>query len=193
MSDSLAAERDELHRAVGECILAWSYVELHLSIIFEEIVGTSRPVSHAALSAVRSFEARLKMIGDAFAARFADADDELRVDWKLIYNQCSSLNALRNQVAHATELLENGVSPVLEPFFSMTSQRTKIYGADITQRTKQFHELAEIVTWMVWAVTERLRPGIGFQQPPPDLLLRLRSEAAQRRAKHGRPPQSPPR
>src|SRR6266702_728259 len=91
----------ELQLAVGECVLAWASVEQALAEIFDEVQQTHPAISHAVMGAVRSFDGRLKMVGEAFNVRFPDADRSPRDDWKLLYNYISSSNAQRNQVAHA--------------------------------------------------------------------------------------------
>jgi len=170
----------------------WSGVEFSLSILFDAILDTRRPVAHATLAAVRSFDARLKMIGDAFNARFPDKDSPPRPDWKLLYNTCSSYNALRNQVAHALHIVasHNGeVKPTLEPYFVLTQEKSRIDAAEVNLRTAKFHSLRACIDWLIWAI-EHPEPPTGFEREVPHLLLQLRDEAAQRRAKQQRPRRS---
>ena len=185
----------ELHLAVGECILAWAAVELSLANIFDIIQQTDPAISHAVFGAIRSFEARLKMIGDAFNVRFPDADRSPRDDWKRLYNYISSSNAERNQVAHATMLIVGNKGPMLEPFFVMTAPKPHLSTSDVQTRIVKFKELEQVLTW--W-FPERLRK-IGKARPPgfarqvPDLVLRLRDEAARSRAKQKPPRRSSPK
>lgn len=185
-SDAIAQETIDLTHAVGECVLAWSKVEFQLSLLFALVLNTSIAVSHATFAAVRSFEARLKMMNDALCARFVIPEEPPRPDWKLIHNECSRLNALRNQVAHS-HLLRG---PILEPYFVLTASKPRLKVEDVRSRTREFLEFEPCVMWLHNDIIPRLRPEKVPDEPIPRLLLRLRDEAAQRRAKHGRPPRS---
>lgn len=180
----------KLKLAVGECVLAWAAVELSLANIFDMIQQTDPAISHAVFGAIRSFEARLKMLGDAFNVRFPDAERTPRDDWKRLYNYISSANAERNQVAHATLLIVGGEKPMLEPFFVMTAPKPHLSASDVEARIAKFNELDAVLRW--WLPDRLRRSGKarppGFERQVPDLVLRLRAEAARSRAK-----QKPPR
>ncbi|MEQ1955201.1 hypothetical protein [Mesorhizobium sp. CN2-181] len=177
-----------LRTAVGECILEWAVVEFHLALMFHTLIGGNPPVSHGVFGAIRSFEARLQMLHMAVVNSYTDEADTIRTDWKLLYNYCTSMSQLRNQVAHATALNVDGKEVVLEPFFNLTKEREKISTAEIKDRSVRFRELATTLWWITDQMERRTMPLGGSARPVPDLLLRLRTEAAQRRAKHGRPP-----
>jgi hypothetical protein len=189
-AERIAAESAALHQAVGDCILAWARVEMVLSYVFDFTVASESRVSHAVIGAVRSFEARLKMIGDAVIARFPDEADEIRTDWKLLYNLCSSQNQLRNQVAHSIEWTFLPEGPALEPFLIATSEKPKIHTGEVLKRAADFKDLEQSVGWLGFVIRQRLEPDAEAPPPIPDQVLLLRAEAAQRRAKHGRPPRS---
>jgi hypothetical protein len=182
-----------LDEAVGRCILEWAEVEFELSIIFQLIQGAvsgrDNAIAHSILGAVRSFEARLLMIHMAMQARIPDPDDPLRSDWKLFYNYCTSQCQLRNQIAHASRVSNPAKGePSLIPFFNVANLREHIDREEVERRAEAFRELARALGWLTQSVRERLPNEPKYPRPIPDLLLRLRSEAAQRRAKHGRPP-----
>lgn len=174
-----------LQLAVGECILAWASVELSLANIFVIVQQADPAISHTVFGAVRSFEVRLRMIGEALIVRFPDADRSPREDWKRLYKYISSCNAERNQVAHATLLMVGNEGPMLEPFFVMTAPKPQLATSDVRARINKFQELEQVLTW--W-FPDRLRKigkarPSGFARQVPDLVLRLRNEAARSRAK----------
>ena len=176
----------ELQLAVGECILAWALVEALLSQVFAEVQrGLDASVSHAVLGAVRSFDARLKMISEAFNVRFPHPDQPPRTDWKLLYNYLSASNTQRNQVAHALMIGLGGDDPVLEPYFIVTAPKPHLRAKDVRDRTARFNELGDALTpWFVGELMDRrgARPPQWPRQVP-DLVLRLRAEVDRNRAK----------
>lgn len=193
-SDKIDEGVRKLQLAVGECILAWASVELSLANIFNTIQRTDPAISHAVFGAVRSFEGRLKMMVEAFSIRFPDADASPRDDWKLLNNYISSLNAERNQVAHAMMLMVTGEGPMLEPFFVMTAPKSRLSTSDVQARTAKFKELEQVLTWWFPDRMQKMgkaRPP-GFARQVPDLVLRLRDVAARSRAKRKPPRRSSP-
>ena len=191
--NAITQEGLDLEQAVGRCVLAWSSVEFALSVLFCSVLQTDGAVAHATFAAIRSFNARLKMLNDAFAARYTKLDEPPRSDWKLLYNSCNSLNALRNQVAHSfmvVALDEDTEAPehVLMPYFVLTATNFKINLKDVSARTAQFYELRGAIDWLLWSMGYVKMQPPGSPRPTPDLVLRLRDEAARNRAKTSRPP-----
>ena len=196
-SIELSQESLDLEHAVGRCVLAWSKVEFSLSVLFCAILATDSSVAHATFAAVRSFAGRLKMLHDAFSARYPDPDSAPRSDWKLLYNKCSACNDLRNQVAHSFQIVatdsESGKPrPLLEPYFELTASKPRINLKEVNNRIFRFHELRDAVEWLLWSMGHvELQPP-ELTQPVPGLVLRLRDEAARNRAKQKPQPRSSP-
>lgn len=177
----VAAQKEKMHRAVGECVLTWSWVEVHMASIFACCIGASGVTADTVLSIPKAFEVRSQMVHAA--VRIFLANHPLLDDWNLIYNYVCKMSGRRNEVAHATMLSVDNKFIVLEPYFVMTSPKTHIAVEEVERRAAEFTDLHLLMAWLTFefhAVRHPV-PQIRFPTSAPDLLLRLRTENDQRR------------
>lgn len=183
----LAKKFAALHEAIGECLMAWSTVEFELQFLFRIALDANPVASHAVWAAVVSFEARLKILNAAIDANVGDSN--FKADWRLLHNYASAQARFRNQVAHGTMMNVDGAGPMIEPYFSVTKTRDLLSEKQVRGFAGGFLELAGALNWIRNAVlVPPARPDIIAPPPVPDLVLRLRMQAAQSRGEKKLPP-----
>jgi hypothetical protein len=191
MIDSLEKQETAMYQAVGRCILNWAMVEFQLSLIFAEALGHIPLVPHNILAAIRAFDARINIVN---AGMSTFKREEIKSDWLLLFKHANNQATLRNQIAHATlvtEYEDDGTAKVsLEPFFNIVKDRDRLDVEKVAQYAKEFTELANTLGWFQAQLAPLETSPKKHQMLVPRLMLRLRTEADQRRAKHGRPPRS---
>jgi hypothetical protein len=184
MSDPIEKQTREMHEAIGFCLMAWANVEFQLQFLFRVALGGNPVTAHEIWSSPRAFEARLNILN--VAVKNCARKEEASNDWALLRNYTISLSKLRNQIAHATLISENGEKIVLEPYLIVTRPNRTIERLEVLRRADLFLELSGSINWLQ-------HEKVGPHSPPlqaklaklawqePDLVLRLRNEDAQRR------------
>lgn len=172
-------QKRRMAEAVGHCMLAFANVEITLTLIFRWAVGGPAPVCDSILSEARSFELRSTIIHNAVKYRLHSRGQPVD-DWNLLYNHLVRLSGRRNQVAHATLLIDVDLKEVLlEPFFVLSQQKPRLSLSDVEGRAPEFVEMNDALMWFS-AEVDALHPAqISF--PVSKLLVRLRVEEQQRR------------
>jgi hypothetical protein len=196
VTDALEQQRLSLTQAIGECITAWSFVEIHLGEIYRWAIGMAQAeIAWATLTAPRSFEARASMIQAAMAIKLRR--EAPLADWNLLFNYALVLSRKRNEIAHAAMMgVEGGKEMALEPYFVMTRPKDKfIREPEVRERIMLFNELSACLMWFMHQI---LLPSPAskpkrFVSPVPDLLRRLRTEDDQRREEQRRQQKQPRR
>src|SRR4051812_14510501 len=130
--------------AIGECIDAWSHVEVTLICIFRNVSGTDPQLSDLLLTEPQGFATRLKMIDRG--GQFKLAKTTHVTDWKLLCGHARTLSSLRNQVAHATMFNANNEF-FLRPYFLSAKAKPDLSIVDVKNITSQFLELASALDW----------------------------------------------
>lgn len=173
-----------MHAAVGECLLNWATTELYLHMLFREVHGGDPVVASTIWNTVISMDARITTLQRLLEKRFGNS--ERWEDILLILEEARRRYKQRNEIAHATLLLEGGVKPRLEPFFDLTAPLKKqLTIEELRERAEQFLTLAQAITWLhrgrldLPSTPQALREA--FAQQPNDLVLALRAEAARKR------------
>ena len=173
--EMIAQQHAALSQAIGECVTAWSNVELQLSTIFRDCVGSAVDIADSIWASVISFDGRRKMLHSVLRKRLGDS--VLTNDWKLFYNHIGRMNERRNEVVHATMLNVESKVIMLEPYFVMSLPKQHLSISDVKSRTSDFCELANALNWLSHQSPLSRWQQPAFLLPIPDLLLRLRAEA----------------
>ena len=182
-----------LQQSIGASVMAWGNVEIRLHIIFQMIVQVGSPrVAHEIWTRLQGFDTHLLVTNDVVKGYMAeklarDEDDhlkklfdELGSDWKLLFNRARALAQQRNEIVHAT-VVEQGNKVCLRPFYP--EQRTPLTTADIFARATDFSALSDAFRWFNGGLVLAREQRIKWTGPIPDLVLRLRAESNQTRAK----------
>ncbi len=178
MTDQPNEEVARMHQAVGECVLAWATVEVYLQFLWRLAHNNDALLPDAIWGAVVSMDARLSALQKILKLKFGET--EHWGDVVLLLEEARRRNSQRNEIAHATLLLEGGVTPRLESFFLISEPRTPISVEQIQERSRAFINLAQAISWLHhWRLEPAPMPRKqlqAFVQQPPDLILALRAE-----------------
>ena len=173
--------------------MAWAEVEhiLHEMFVVNAVHRSRNKnryvVARGVWSAVLSFEARLKMVDasllgnlwDKKSRRYLKAKD----DWRLLYNYIVKMSSLRNEIAHGTIMNYDNKEMKLTPYATTIPPREGISLTEVQNRANLFVELSRALGWLDFSFSmywkPKLKRTVLAQQPIPDLVLRLRKQAAQ--------------
>lgn len=183
MAELDEAEVQKLKLAVGECLMAWAKVEFHMNDMFRLFLGSHPYTADLIWGSVVSFDARMRMLTQALLEAFKE-EKEACNDLALLFEHTRRMSKRRNEIAHSTLILVDGVTPLLEPFSIMSDTgAARLSHQDVAQRAKDFLILSDALHWCMnhrllkWPSTQR--PASA--QPPPDLVQELRKQESQRR------------
>lgn len=168
---AITDQQAEMTRAIGECIVAWSNVELQLSQIFRFALGGDPVAVDAVLAEPRNFDVRNRMVDAAVTAKWGGAP--FFPDWRLLHSCANKLSKLRSEVAHALLLNVEGKHVALEPYFVVTRPRRHLLIEEVLARARQFQDLANALFWFLH---RRLTPTPG--DVPPKIAEMLDQEPA---------------
>jgi hypothetical protein len=194
-SQPLNVQQVLLTNAVGNCLMVWAGIERLLHAMFSaHVVRQSRNknkfvIADSIWSAVISFEARLKMVdasinGDLWkeeTSRF----EKVKADWRLLYNYIVRMSSKRNEIAHGTMMNQDGKAMVIVPYATTIPFRDGISITEVVDRATKFVELERSLDWLILCFSAlwkpKLKRAVLSHRPTPDLVLRLRMQAAQSR------------
>jgi hypothetical protein len=199
----LQVQRAHLSHAVGECLMAWAQVEHELHEIFvRQVIFRSRNknrwvMARAVWSAVVSFEARLAMVSKSIEGNLERLDTrkfkKVKDDWRLLYNYISKRVSLRNEIAHGTMMNFNTEMRIV-PYATTIPFREGISISEIHKRAALFVELIRTLEWFSICLAALWKPSLKrsvlLQVQIPDLVLRLRIQAARSRGEKKKQNQS---
>jgi len=155
----------ELQAALGRALFAWGRLELTLSILFRAVLSPTSPVvADGIFGSIRAFDARLGMVGAAVVGTFSKKDDPINIVWSGLSRRCDSQAKMRNKLAHATALMVDGTTPVLEPFFLISKSRPRISTSEIDACAVSFWETSRALMWLEDRVA--VRKGMRHELPP---------------------------
>ena len=149
-------ERRSLLLAVGECLHAWSGVEVELSNLYMILHGIKRDEfdhpTRAAFEAVNSLEVRLAMLV-AYVTADLSIRDRYLPHVKALNTQVFKLYKKRHEVAHfmvvGRQRKTGRVQPIIRPFFTVDvfqQQRgTELDLDQVTQRVGKIGDLSELI------------------------------------------------
>lgn len=143
--------RDNLFLCIGECLHAWSWVELETVNLYMVLNSISRQnlthPSRAAFEAVISLEVRLAIIGAYVAADSPIRDDYLS-HYKSLSSRIFKLYKKRHEVAHFMVVrrdTKTGLQVAIQPFFSASTYAqkngTELSVSQIAERLELFKKL----------------------------------------------------
>ena len=171
-------------------MLAWANVELELAQIFSLAVKSDiLTIPDAMWSSIKSFDGKASMLHNVMRIRF-EKNPVVSEDWNLLHEHVRKMSRWRNKIVHATMLSDEGKKMMLEPFFIMTQPGPHLSVDDVKLKTVDFQGLYAALMWFFGNAFAPPPKEIAskFPTPIPDLVLRLRSEAAKRRdEQQGRP------
>jgi hypothetical protein len=190
----LLVQRALLAHAVGYCLAAWSGVEGQLHEMFlRQVIFRSRNknkwvMARFVWSAIISFEGRLNMLDGSITGNLWQLDTrkykKVKDDWRLIYNYIGKRVSLRNEIAHGT-MVNFNTEMMIVPYATSHPWRDGISIQAINDRAKLFIELDFALQWLSLCLSALWKPSLKRhvlnQRPTPDLVLRLRAEAARSR------------
>ena len=177
---NLSDQRKAIHESIGAAIMAWAHVEVQLNLLFIDLCGRGNDAAFSMWDRIRSFEAKLQSMNDI--ARRELLLDQQKSDWKMLYEHILSAYRNRNKVAHSTMLLSADGIFAIEPFFTMTSASNQRLGcAEIDALRVQFSDLDSCLVWLRLSHDADRTQRPQSSEPEPDLILRLRTEDAQKR------------
>jgi hypothetical protein len=206
-SQPLQVQQIALSHAVGNCLMAWAQVEhtLHEKFV-TQLVRQSRNkqrfvIARAVWSAVISFEARLRMVDAAIGGTLFQLETKrcklVASDWRLLKNYTARMSSLRNEIAHGTMMNFDNKEMKIVPYATAIPFREGISIIEVYDRTNLFNELDKALNWHDLAFSSLWKPPLRRlvlnQQPIPDLILRLRAQAAQGRGDQNRKQKKAPR
>jgi hypothetical protein len=109
----------------------------------------------------------------------------VREDWRLLKNYVVKMSSLRNEIAHGTMMNYDNKEMMITPYATSIPFRDGISISEVNNRAQLFIELDSALKWHELAFAAlwktKLRRLVLNQQPTPDLVLRLRKQAAQGR------------
>jgi len=195
-------EHSKLTDEVGQALHQWSLVEMEVANLFEVTSGMpNHNAAHAAMAAIVSFEARLKVCHSVLA--FFELGTLHATYWQRLYHRLLKKLKKRNELAHFSVLCIGSPGDEtwrLVPYFSIgrwvLDQHTTgkpqqgLSVEQIRERALSFHQLMKDVVWFRYEMQVRLGTLSGNPLPAPDLALQLRAEGVQTREDGPRQPQS---
>ena len=210
--DALKAQRDQISKAVGEALAEWSLVEITLTFVFVSLMDRTkaplvkgpvpwemeepdRRLAHVAFSAIKSFDARVDVVGGVVDE--ADIGDDLKSLWPGLAERLRKKHKSRHPIAHF--MIENieqddgtwraGLTPYPSSIGSVSNPR--LGRAEVNQKAAAFSEIREGLAWYGAAV-ERLRGRLqGPLVPEPAVLLRVRQSLLNPKRLTPQPPRPP--
>jgi hypothetical protein len=191
----LQNQQAALTLAVGSCLMAWSGVEFELLHLFiDQVVRQSRNkqryvIARGIWSAIISFEAKLRMVDASINGSLWKLEEKrfkaARDDWRLLFNYTKTMASLRNEIAHGTIMNRDNKEMVIIPYATSIPFKEGISIQKVIDRTTLFVELRPVLSWFSWLLASfwkrNLRRLVLTEHPTPDLILRLRKQAAQSR------------
>lgn len=170
-------QEEEIQQAIGECMLAWSEIEIQLCQIFGHLI--EEETAYTVWDSVISFEAKLNSLSSVLYLKLKN--EELLRIWPKLARRISKKAKKRNEIAHAA-LAENNqdqwTKMVLVPYLSFIKLEKQNYltAKEIRERTASFHELMNCLNWFLFAAFPSETPSgqVRLQQVP-DLILRFRN------------------
>jgi hypothetical protein len=194
-SQPLAVQTNTLLLAVGNCLMAWATLEQTLCHLFvSQVVRQSRNkqrfvIAKGIWSEIISFEARLRMTTAAINGSLFKLEERryltAKNDWKLLSNYVARMSSLRNEIAHGTLMNFDSKEMKIVPYATTIPFKNGISIQEVFDRSQLFNELESAVSRftsdlsLLWQ--PRIRRIVSKQLPIPDLLLRLRDQAARSR------------
>jgi len=91
--------QDDMLRAIGRGMQAFSRIEAGITNCFGGMLGEGAPFHHIILEAARRYEMKLKIVDSV--APYALPDD-LLLRWQKISKRCRKRSEVRNKIAHWT-------------------------------------------------------------------------------------------
>jgi hypothetical protein len=206
-SQPLQVQTSTLLLAVGNCLMAWASVEHSIHELFvSQLVRQSRNkqrfvIARGVWSEVISFEARLRMTTAAINGSLYKLEERrylvAKGDWKLLSNYTGTMSKLRNEIAHGTMVNIDSKEMKIVPYMTNIPIKEGISIQEVLDRTQLFIELDRTISRyhsdlsLLWQ--PRIRRLVSKQLPTPDLLLRLRDQAARSRGGQKRKQKKAPR
>ncbi|WPZ05631.1 hypothetical protein [Pelagerythrobacter marinus] len=132
----MSSPHDLVYREVGECLHAWSQVEVDLSALFAALHGVpmqeaSHPIRQV-FEVVQSFETRVAMTNRSVEC-FIDAHPAYAEAWQPLKNKIERSARRRHEVAHFVLISRNAIHGI-KPFFTFHNFRTKQGRGELTAR-----------------------------------------------------------
>lgn len=166
---SLKDQETEIKFAIANCILAWSGVEIHLSLLLNSMVQ-AKPMGIALTiwDSVISFEAKLSCLNSV-------AGEVLNKDafniWHGLSQKVRKASKKRNEIAHSGLIeLHPQKMLYLVPYLSVGKMSTKKLTADeIESRAEYFHKLQDALRWLISYINVQER-GSEPLSPVPELI-----------------------
>ena len=184
----LELQRADLMRSIGTCLMAWADAEFRIGIMFDASCGVKAEIAARIWGRIRSFEAKLLVLKDVLASRWANEPSTQR-DWTLLHAHILALYGQRNRVAHATVVINTSDTPTndritIKPFLSLGDPNFlegHLGNKELASYTHGFNALTDSLTWFLLnhAVDPSRRPQ--SPAPAPDLILQLRTEDDRKR------------
>lgn len=106
----------------------------------------------------------------------------VREDLTLLFAHARRMHKLRNEVAHATLLNDENMTPVLVPFHTHGgAARARLHARDLRSRANRFVRTTEAFVWVLKAFKLSNQPLQAWLQQPADLVVELRASQSQQR------------
>ena len=94
---NLTRQRQELHALVGDCLLAWPYVEAEMAVVLAELMRADNAVATAVFQTIRRSSSQRECTSVAASASHGQQTAEVV---GAILNVTKSVEASRNALAH---------------------------------------------------------------------------------------------
>lgn len=171
---------DELARAAGHALSAWTIIELRITGLFLSLsTVTDSNKGYLIIDAIISFDARVKIVSELVAA--SDWPSEETAMWSALVNRIQRHQKRRNELAHFTIIHTSDgkkTKAVLAPYYSsgkaMRGEKQHLSVDDIWARHAKFKELAVMTAWFDdYATRHGLKPALpSLHEPAPVQELR---------------------
>ncbi|MGE3757734.1 MAG: hypothetical protein AB7H97_08260 [Pseudobdellovibrionaceae bacterium] len=177
----LDARQIRLTRAVGNCIMAWGGIELHLALTFEKLLASPPYVANTVWDSVVSFDAKMKALNSVMELRISDP--ELRAIWKKLLKKIQKKAGKRNEIAHCTLVIKDNEDATIVPYYSFAKDRPYLKAEDLEARWLTFNDYKEATRWLLAAVMVELSGGRRPEHMPvPEVIRRIQESIEQERA-----------
>ena len=191
MDDSAKLQQygDELARAAGHALSAWTIIERRITGLFLSLsTVTDNNKGYLIMDAIVSFDARVKIVSELVAV--SGWPKEEAAMWSALVNRIQRHQKRRNELAHFTIIHTSDgkkTKVVLAPYYSsgkaMRGEGQHLSVEDILARHAKFVELAVATAWFDdYATRQGLQPALPPLQEPHQ-VQELRKTAALNLAK----------
>jgi hypothetical protein len=182
--------------AVGENLMAWASLEFELhelfvrQLIFESTNKNRYTIARSVWSAILAFDDRLKMVDAAMQANIAN--EQIRADWRLLFNYTKKMSTFRNEAAHGMVANYDHKEMMIMPYAtSIPVKKAPLSITELKRRTSLFIALHENLQWLSLRMSLLLKPNAELEaRKTPDLIETLRKQADRTRASQRKGPAS---